>query len=239
MAGLWNDVDRLLRGEHTQGEQLRTGKMGVSTWTLVLACLVLGALYGVCMGLYPALYTRPDGVLQLASTTVKVPLLFLATLLVTYPSLYVFSALANSRLRFRETLRLLLASTAVNLAVLASLGPVTAFFTLSTRSHAFMQLLNAAFFTIAGCVGLTFLWRAMREVYTYDPVAPIGGVERVRPRAGRVLAIWLMTYAIVGAQMGWILRPFVGAPNLPFQWLRGPTSNIFRGLLEALRFALE
>jgi hypothetical protein len=64
----------------------------------------------------------------------KVPLLFLLTLMVTLPSLYVFSALANSRLHFVDTLTLLLAATAVNLALLASCGPVTGFFTKKKRA---------------------------------------------------------------------------------------------------------
>ena len=46
--------------------------------------------------------------LQLVATSLKVPLLFLLTLVVTLPSLYVLSALARSRLSFLHTLRLLL-----------------------------------------------------------------------------------------------------------------------------------
>ncbi len=46
------------------------------------------------------------------------PLLFLLTLLVTLPSLYVLSALARSRLSFTHTVRLLLAAVTVNLALL-------------------------------------------------------------------------------------------------------------------------
>jgi hypothetical protein len=32
---------------------------------------------------------------------------------------------------------------------------------------------------------------------------------------------------VVGAQMGWILRPFIGAPSEPFQWFRERPSNFF------------
>ena len=31
-----------------------------------------------------------------------------------------------------------------------------------------------------------------------------------------VFVIWIMLYGIVGEQMGWILRPFIGNPELPF-----------------------
>ena len=32
---------------------------------------------------------------------------------------------------------------------------------------------------------------------------------------------WIVVYALVGIQMGWILRPFVGAPGAPVQFFRG------------------
>ena len=46
----------------------------------------------------------------------KVPALFLLTLIVTMPSLYVFNALVGSRLTFLSVLRLLVASLAVRKA---------------------------------------------------------------------------------------------------------------------------
>ncbi len=84
------------------------------------------------MALYATLRPENASLMPLIATAVKVPLLFLATLAVTFPSLYVLSALAGSRLRGQSTLRLLLVT--VNLALLASLAPITAFFTFSTTS---------------------------------------------------------------------------------------------------------
>jgi hypothetical protein len=34
--------------------------------------------------------------------------------------------------------------------------------------------------------------------------------------------------------MGWILRPFIGAPDLPFQLFRERTSNFFQAFFKAL-----
>ena len=98
-------------------------------------------------------------------------LLFLLTLCVTFPSLYVFSALFGSRLRADVSLRLLLLAVAVNLAVLASFGPVTAFFTLSTESYPFIVLLNVVLFAIAGFIALGFLRRAIAVVFDAGPAA--------------------------------------------------------------------
>ncbi len=239
------EVDRVLRGTYTRREELAEGRIHVPARTLVTASLVLGALYGLFMGLYAVIGPVPGPRFrQLLMTTAKVPLLFLLTLLVTFPSLYVFSALSGSRLSARDTLRLLLVAIAVNLAVLASFAPVTGFFTLSTGSYPFMIVLNVVFFTIAGLVGLVFLWKALNAVFGARPGALEEGDEFETSAPGErrsraVLVIWTAIYALVGAQMGWILRPFIGAPYLGFQYFRQRELNFFQGFLRALGRLLD
>ena len=152
------------------------------------------------------------------------PLLFFLTLLVTFPSLYVFAALANSRLRARETLRLLVAAITVMLGVLASFAPVTIFFTVSTDSYRFMLILNVAFSAVAGFTGLAFLNRAIGHVFREHPGEAAAAGEG---RARRIFRIWLVLFGIVGAQMAWILKPFVGNPALPFEWVRPSRASHF------------
>jgi hypothetical protein len=239
MNGFFRDIDFLLRGQFTKREDLQAGKVLSPVRTLVAASLLLGAVYGAFMGLYSVL--RSDGAnwAQLVAATVKVPLLFLLTLVVTFPSLYVFSALARSRLALSETARILLAAITVNLAVLASFGPVTGFFTLSTDSYPFMIVLNVLFFGISGLVGIGFLRKAMDAVFDpRTPPAPPPAPPPVRVRAepaGAVFRVWAVIFGVVGAQMGWILRPFVGTPTLPFQMFRPRASNFFIAVLDALR----
>jgi len=146
MKELLGHIDRLLRGHFTRREDLLAGRIDTPTGPLVSAALVLGAVYGAFMGVYAVMRPEHASVAQLLATIVKVPLLFLATLVVTFPSLYVFSALANSRLHGVDTLRLLVAAITVDLALLASFGPVTGFFTLSTSSYPFLVVLNVIFF---------------------------------------------------------------------------------------------
>jgi hypothetical protein len=35
-----------------------------------------------------------------------------------------------------------------------------------------------------------------------------------------MLRVWLLIYAFVGIQMGWVLRPFIGHPDAPVQFFR-------------------
>jgi hypothetical protein len=53
------------------------------------------------------------------------------------------------------------------------------------------------------------------------------------PHTKTVFRIWVLVFGLVGAQMGWILRPFIGDPNLPFQWFRQRQSNFFEAVLIA------
>jgi hypothetical protein len=234
------------------------------------------------MGIY-ALITRwaaspPDplsGLKQLAYSTIKVPALLLLTLLVTFPSLYVFNALVGSRLSIKSVLRLLVAAMGVLLAVLASFGTIIAFFSVSTNSYPFMVVLNVIVFAVSGLLGLMFLLQTLHRLsiaqeepqlppppspapapaapsYMPPPVADPYAPPHISPPApqpqpaaldrleGRVLGphvrtvfrIWVVVFALVGAQMGWVLRPFIGNPAIPVTFFRHRGSNFFQGLLE-------
>jgi hypothetical protein len=251
MKKLVDLVEGLLHGEVKGRDLLRRESPPIDAGTLVVVILLLGALCGACMALYGLRWGGDYGGAHVAAVMIKVPALFLLTLVVTVPSLYVFSALSRSQLRFGQVVRLLLAATALTLAVLASFAPVVAFFTFSTKSHPFMQLLNAALFTIGGLIGMRFVWKRLNEALYETPPAPAPkaapfGVplsiasEPVRAptdaRLGRVVLAWFVIYGTVAAQMAWILRPFVGTPHMPQELFRSTEKNIFYGLAQALKY---
>jgi hypothetical protein len=158
---------------------------------------------------------------------VKVPALFLLTLLVTLPSLYVFNALVGSRLRGPAIVGLLVASLAVTLTVLASFGPIVAFFSVTTTNYSFMVLLNVAIFALAGFFGLSFLLRATQCLTLHAEQSP---TETIGRNVKAVFVCWVIVYGLVGAQMSWVLRPFIGSPNQPFEWFRHRESNFFEAV---------
>jgi hypothetical protein len=192
--------------------------------------------------------------------------LFLLTLVVTFPSLYVFNALVGCRLDFVAMLRLLVGAMAVNLAVAASLGPILAFFTLSTQSYAFMVILNVLLLGIGGIVGLGFLLQTLRRLATWSywrpsapppdaaespatpplplepgPLDPVSGdyPQEALGAARGIFRIWVIIYALVGAQMGWLLRPFIGSPDMEFTWFRVREGNFFLALATQLKNLAE
>lgn len=170
------ELDRILRGEATRVSVLRGGTIDVPAGGLVVLIVLLGFIYGLCMGSFAVTGSGSGAVMQIPAAMLKVPALFLLTLLVTFPSLYVFNALVGSRLSLPSLLRLLVAAIAVMLAVLASLGPIVAFFGVSTTSpspggaYSFMLLLNVAVFAVSGLLGLGFLLQTLHRltVAQYD-----------------------------------------------------------------------
>src|SRR5688572_10144570 len=146
MTNWIRQLDSLLRGDATRIDQLRDGELRVPIFGLAVVIALLGFIYGACMGVFSLTRSGSHAYMQIPASMLKVPALFVLTLIITFPSLYVFNALMGSRLRFLATLRLLVASMAVMLAILASIGPIVAFFSISTTSYPFMVLLNVIVF---------------------------------------------------------------------------------------------
>jgi hypothetical protein len=258
MRSWWKDLDRILRGDATRVSSLSRGTIEVPIGGLTVVLVILGMLYGMCMGCFALFKTGGPSYWQLLASTLKVPALFVLTLGITLPSLYVFNALVGSRLTLDSVLRLLIAGLAVMMTVLASLGPIVAFFSLSTTSYPFMKLVNVVVFSVSGLLGLSFLLQTLHRlsvapilpVSIHNPIEPGyekagGGVRNpgaLEPLEDQVLGkhvklvfrCWVLLFGLVGAQMGWVLRPFIGDPSAKFEWIRGRESNIFQGILQAL-----
>jgi hypothetical protein len=249
----FKELDRLLSGDLTGISALRERGLGISARRLSACIVILAMSYGLCMGMFAAFGVKKPTPIQVVASMIKVPLLFYLTLLVTLPSLYVFNALVGSRLTLSGVVRLLIASLGVNVTVLASLGPIVAFFSVCTTSYPFMVLFNVVIFAVAGFFGLRFLLQTLHRLTvaaaqprpepasadgTSAETQPTGPLDPVPNRAvsdnvKTVFQVWVVVFGLVGAQMGWVLRPFIGNPNIPFTWFRVRESNFFQAVVQA------
>jgi hypothetical protein len=71
-----------------------------------------------------------------------------------------------------------------------------------------------------------------------------GALDRVRGPAPdqsvkMVFRIWVVVFALVGAQMGWVLRPFVGHPNANFSFFRERKENFFQAVATKVQELFE
>lgn len=234
MRSMWKEIDELLRRQKASHDSPGPDVDQMNPDMLLKASLLLGLCYGACMGLFGALN---GNALQIVASAYKVPLLFLLTVAVTFPSLYVFTALTGSRQGPQPLLRAVLAAGTINLAVLASLGPITGFFTLTTTSYPFMRLLNAVFFGIAGGIALTFLQGSLLRMETASTESGKLPGRKDAPASGgvqQVFMVWLGLYMLVSLQMCWVLRPLIGDPKAPFVWLCPRGGNPFTDFFTVL-----
>ena len=285
-------LDRILRGEATRPDALEEGEIKIPLFGIGFVLLILAVVYGFCMGTFALVRGFENKALQQAymqtiASMCKVPLLFLLTLLITFPSLYVFNALVGSQLRIMSVLKLLVASLGVNITLLASLGPIVVFFTLSTPDYAFIVGLNVVVYAVAGLFGMAFLLQSLNRLTVYwrstnqppsspvpepgestespdpsesseGPMPPVvisdqpvpaslardsGPLEPTgKPIGSNVRAIfvvWMFVFGLVGSQMGWVLRPFIGTPGKPFEWFRPRESNFFETIGQLIENVLR
>ena len=149
----------------------------------------------------------------------KLPLLFLGTTLLVAVFNWMTAAGLGSGLSFKSTVFTVFAAMAIGGWILLALVPVALFF-LATGvpyagtpaelryAHNSILMTHVALLALAGILGNAAL---------------LQGLRRIVPPRCPVLALflaWLGTFALVGCQLSWILRPFVGSPFFPVVFLR-------------------
>jgi hypothetical protein len=219
-------IETILRNRYHFFGEIRDGvSLREKMRAMLASSIAFLALYGAVMGSTHSLW-------QALSSGVKLPVLFLATLVVCSPTLYFFNVLFGSRQSLTQNIALMLTAITVTAVLLLSCAPITLFFLLTTSHYQFFKLLNVAIFAIAGGMGVLFLSQGMR-------VVAASGREGTGARR-RVLRLWILVYAFVGSQMAWTLRPFIGAPSMRFELFRqlggNFYTNIFASIGEVLGF---
>ena len=198
------------------------------TATLLAFTVVMAAFYGVVMGAANLLQGSEAAsaykLLQILVTSIKVPILFLFTLVIVLPPIYVSNAFVGSHNTFRQVLAMLVAATAITVTVLASMGTVALFFSLTSQSYGFIKLMHVAFFAYAGLIGVGFLRRCLRFMSRREAIL----------NSEPLLLVWLLLYGFVGTQLAWVLRPFIGSPKLGFQLFRPRSGNFYENVWQTL-----
>jgi hypothetical protein len=148
-------IERILRDRQSIWRQIieerdlrsLTGQMLASS-TASLAC------YGIVLG-------ASNGWAQALSSMVKLPLLFLATLTICLPTLYLFNLVFGARLSMMQAVTLILVSITVTAVLTLAFAPISLFFLISAHSYSFFKLLNVCILVLTAVVGLRFLTAGM------------------------------------------------------------------------------
>ncbi|MEZ6317962.1 MAG: hypothetical protein R3B49_04295 [Phycisphaerales bacterium] len=182
------------------------------------------AIYGAAMGSFSV--TEPARAWFVAFGAAKTPMLLAITTLVCLPAYAAMVLASGLRRDLRDAITRLVTAQASAAIALASLAPVLLVLYTGVRSHAWAILVNAGAFAVSAGVGQLIAWRLFRPL-----------VRRSR-RHALLLAFWVVTYAFVGVQLGWTLRPFVGTPGTPVQFFReGAFTNAYVAVAKIVRDA--
>lgn len=221
------EIPLLLRGESeaTAPWTETPSPARIATW---LAVTVLGSAgFGAAMGWWRA----PE---QALFTAVKLPLVLLLTALGNALLNAMLAPLLGVNIGLRQSLLAVLMSFTIAGAILGGVAPLLAFVIWNApplarsasagTTHAFILLTIVAAIAFAGVAANVRLLRLLERLG--------GGAEEAR----RVLGAWLAANLFFGSQLAWMLRPFVGSPGLPVQFLRDePLKGSF---YEAVWFSL-
>jgi hypothetical protein len=209
--------------------------------------IVVGAgLFGAALGFWrdpwQALYAG-----------VKLPLILLLTAAGNGLLNVMLAPLLGLRIAFRQSFLAILASFALAAAILGAFSPLAAFVIWNapplaegannSTTHAAILLLLVAVIAFAGIAANVRLLQLLRNLVGQASSLSSGAVfsrggrahfERPTGQAGRlshygpalrVLFAWLAANLFFGSQLSWILRPFIGSPHLPVQFLREDAFN--------------
>jgi hypothetical protein len=125
---------------------------------LILRMLLCSA---ISLAVYGAVLGASNGWLQALVSTVKLPLLFLVTLAICLPTLYLFNLVFGARLSVLQACALIMVAITVTAVLTLAFAPISLFFLITARSYAFFKLLNVAILALTAIVGLWFLTSGM------------------------------------------------------------------------------
>jgi hypothetical protein len=200
----------LLRGnpEELTNEIRRCGSATLFAYSGIIS--IGCGVYGCTVGLWRS-------PLQSLFTAIKFPLLIFLTCAGNALVNGMLAQVLGSGLSMRQTFCAILMSFAVASVVLVGLSPITCFVVLNAPDlasdrkvigHSVVLLTHVLVISYAGIVANRHLLRVL--VRTSD--TPV--------RATAVLFGWLTGNLFLGAQLAWVLRPFIGSPQLGVAFLR-------------------
>jgi hypothetical protein len=128
---------------------------------LIMRMLITSA---ISLAAYGAVLGASSGWLQALVSTAKLPLLFLVTLAICLPTLYLFNLVFGAKLSVLQACALIMVAVTVTAVLTFAFAPISLFFLITARSYAFFKLLNVAILTLTALVGLRFLTSGMRAL---------------------------------------------------------------------------
>jgi hypothetical protein len=183
---------------------------------LYVAVIFIGAgLYGAAMGCW-------RDPMQALFTAIKLPGIILLTVLGNGLLNGMLAPLLGLNISFRQALQAILMSFTISASILGAFS-LLIFFLIwnapplsahSAGTYGFIMVTHVGVIAFAGIAGNLRLMQLLHRL------SGNAAVSR------RILFAWLAVNLFLGSQLSWLLRPFIGSPGLPVEFLR---SDMFNG----------
>ncbi len=176
-------------------------------------------LYGLVMGSY-------NSPLQALTAGVKVPVLFVLSLVVCFPAFFLLQFILGSTMKLAQMAGIILSGFVLTGAIMVSFTPIVVFFMLTGGNYHFLQLLHVLVFIIAGLFGMKTVLDALKFSCERKNIYPHTGVI--------VFRFWAVILAFVGVQLAWNLRPFVADRDEPYALFRSYEGNFYTAIIYSI-----
>ncbi|MDB6027873.1 MAG: hypothetical protein JWM68_4096 [Verrucomicrobiales bacterium] len=217
----------ILRGDtkHLQGwiQNWQTRQFAFAILTIVIG----SSLYGAAVGLWRA----PA---QACYVALKMPLILLGTAFGNAMLNGMMAPLLGLQINFRQSLLAILMSFVIAATILGAFSPLMFFLVWNAPAfsvngsgsvHASILLLDVFVIAFAGIAANARLLKLLREL------------SGSRAIAMKLFFAWIAVNLLLGSQLSWILRPFIGSPGLPVEFLRADAfhGNFYEAVFNAFK----
>lgn len=159
--------------------------------TLLVSAVACHVVFGFAVGMF-------GGLTVAAMDIVKVPLVAVCSLLLCFPSLYVFACVAGSPLSLSQTFMLGCSCLAMVGLLLVGLAPVAWLFVVSTASLPFVVVL----ILLIWCIAMVFTARYVGKLAAHPLFQRQAGIK-----------LWFLILTLVTLQMVTCMRPMLAKPD--------------------------
>ncbi len=199
LTGAFDAIDELLRARDSLRARIMAGEdLEVIAKAMMVCVLVCAGAVGASVGLF-------RGGVQVVYAAVKVPLVLLLATAAVAPVYSSMKAALRHEVSLREDFAMVLCSLALSCLVAAALSPLLLLSILNGIDYHTLIMSFVGLFALGGVAGYVFFFKALNAQVV---------------RGHRLIAVTLLTtLAMVGCQLGWVMRPYVVRPktdDVPF-----------------------